>query len=357
MKSVQIGRKILRLAAALLLLTWLGGCRPAPPQPDPSPDPPVTVDSVIPEAPIPGRQTPEDTVVSEEQVPVPPPVDAPVEPAPEPPPKPEPVEPEKLDRPLYPLSVAAAATGELYVADHHLPGIWQVQDGRMRLFFLGQKKFRTPLNAIRCVAIDGEGRVLAGDSATGDVYRFDDQGQPESLTGRDSPLGPITMPYSIAVDASGDLLVTDQGEGDQRIARIPAEGGKVELVAEVFTPRGLDVDSEQNVWVISQRRLLRLLPDGTHETVVDNGVFEFPHAVVVRDDGVAFVSDGYARTIWKIDPGQAPQAWVRGDPLKNPVGMTLWQDQLVVADPHARALFAIDWEGNVSPIELQPAAP
>jgi streptogramin lyase len=264
------------------------------------------------------------------------------------------VDPEKLDRPLYPLSVAAAPTGELYVADHHLPGIWLVQEGRMSLFFLGQKTFRTPLNAIRCVAIDGRGRVLAGDSATGDIYRFDDRGQPQSLTGRDRPLGSITLPYSIAVDARGDLLVTDQGEGDQRIARIPAEGGKVELVAEVFTPRGLDVDSEQNVWVISQRRLLCLLPDGTQETVVDSGVFEFPHAVVVRQDGVAFVSDGYARTIWKIDPGQTPQAWVQGEPLKNPVGMTLWKDRLVVADPHARALFAIDWEGNLSPIDLYP---
>ncbi|TVS17870.1 MAG: hypothetical protein EA424_11965 [Planctomycetaceae bacterium] len=352
-----MGSKILRFALAMLLLMWLGGCRPAPPQPDPSSDPPVPVDPVISDAEMPKPDAPEDTVVSEEQVQIPPPVDKPVEPAPEPPRKPEPVDPEKLDRPLYPLSVAAADTGELYVADHHLPGIWRVQDGRMSLFFLGQKKFRTPLNAIRCVAIDGEGRVLAGDSATGDVYRFDDQGQPQSLTGRASPLGPITLPYSIAVDAQGDLLVTDQGEGDQRIARIPAEGGTVELVAEVFTPRGLYVDSEQHVWVISQRRLLRLLPDGTQETVVDNGVFEFPHAVVVRDDGIAFVSDGYARTIWKIDPGQSPQAWVQGDPLKNPVGMTLWQDRLVVADPHARALFAIDWDGNVSPIELQPATP
>lgn len=355
MVSGRMGKNTVQLALAWLLLNGLGGCRPAEPEPelDPPAEPIVAADPMVsgPEIPTPDR--PEDAAVSEEQVRIPPPVDTP----PQPPPKPEPVDPKKLDRPLYPLSVAAAPSGTLYVADHHLPGIWQVEDGRMSLFFLGQKKFRTPLNAIRCVAIDGQGRVLAGDSATGDVYRFDQQGQPESMTGRDRPLGVITLPYSIAVDARGDLLVTDQGEGDQRIARIPAEGGKVELVAEVFTPRGLDVDSEQYVWVISQRRLLRLAPDGTQETIVDNGVFEFPHAVVVRDDGVAYVSDGYARTIWKIAPGQPPQAWVQGEPLKNPVGMTLWQDQLVVADPHARAIFAIDWDGNVSPIEFQTAAP
>jgi hypothetical protein len=356
MVSERTGRNTFQLALALLLLNWLGGCRPAPPEPDPPAEPRVTADPLVPDTKIPRPDKPKDTAATEQPTRIPTPVDTPIKTAPQAPPKPEPVDPEKLDRPLYPLSVAAAATGELYVADHHLPGIWLVRDGRMSLFFLGQKKFRTPLNAIRCVAIDGEGRLLAGDSATGDVYRFDDQGQPQSLTGRDRPLGPITMPYSIAVDARGDLLVTDQGEGDQRIARIPAEGGKVESVADVFTPRGLDVDSELNIWVISQRRLLRLSPDGTQEAVVDSGVFEFPHAVVVRQDGVAYVSDGYARTIWKIHPGKTPQAWVQGEPLKNPVGMTLWKDRLVVADPHARALFAIDWEGNLSPIELQPAA-
>ncbi len=355
MVSERTGRNTIQLALALLLLSWQGGCRPAEPEPDPPAEPTVIADPVGSDAEISKPDKLDDAAVSDEQVQIPPPVDVPIQPAPQPPPKPEPVDPTKLDRPLYPLSVAATPTGTLYVADHHLPGIWQVEDGRMSLFFLGEKKFRTPLNAIRCVAIDGEGRVLAGDSATGDVYRFDQQGQPESMTGRDRPLGVITLPYSIAVDDRGDLLVTDQGEGDQRIARIPAEGGTVELVAEVFTPRGLDVDSEQNVWVISQRRLLRLSPDGDRETIVDDGVFEFPHAVVVRDDGVAFVSDGYARTIWKIEPGQSPQAWVRDEPLKNPVGMALWQDRLVVADPHARALFAIDWDGNVSPVELQPA--
>jgi hypothetical protein len=354
-EPARTGSGIRWLASVLVALTWLTGCRPAPP-PEPPSDPPIAAAPVTGDAEIPRPKVSEDPTVSAERSRVPPQVDAPTEPV-KTRPAPTPVEPEKLDRPLYPLSVAAAPTGELYVADHHLPGIWQVQDGRLSLFFLGQKTFRTPLNAIRCVAVDGQGRLLAGDSATGDVYRFDDQGQPQSLTGRDRPLGPITLPYSIAVDAAGNLLVTDQGEGDQRIVKIPPDGGSVEQMAEVFTPRGVCVDSEQRVWVISQRRLLRLLPDGTRETVVDDGVFQFPHAVVVRADGTAYVSDGYARTIWKIDPGQAPKAWVQGDPLKNPVGMTLWNDQLVVADPHARALFAIDWAGNLSRLELQAVIP
>jgi hypothetical protein len=354
MEPVRTDRKISGLASVLMALTWLNGCREAA-VPDPMPDPPR---SAVPATSDTARPDPEavaDLKEFAEPLQVPPPADAPVVSTAVP--RPTPVEPKGRHGLRYPLSVAASPSGELYVADHHLPGIWRVQDDRLDLFFLGQKQFRTPLNAIRCVAIDAQGRVLAGDSATGDVYRLDDQAQPASLTGRDGPLGPITLPYGVAVDADGNILVTDQGEGNQRIAKIPAGGGQVALAAEVFAPRGLCIDAEQRVWVISQRQLLRLLPDGTRETVVHDGVFEFPHAVVVREDGVAYVSDGYARTIWRINPGQSPEPWVRGEPLKNPVGMTIWNDQLIVADPHARGLFAIDWEGKLSPLELQPPAP
>ena len=83
----------------------------------------------------------------------------------------------------YPLAVTATADGIVYVADRNLPGIWKIEDGKKSIFFQGSKKFRTPLNAIRCLAIDHEGKLLAGDSSTREVYRFDDAGQPQPLTG------------------------------------------------------------------------------------------------------------------------------------------------------------------------------
>ncbi len=274
----------------------------------------------------------------------------PVEPPVEPPDRPETVAGEEDGFPLYPLSVAVSPSGELFVADHHLPGIWRTDGDRWQLFFQAEKTFRTPLNAIRCVAFDRQGNLLAGDSATGDVYRFNEDGQPESLTARDRPLGEITIPMAIAVAAGGDLLVADLG--DHRLLRIPAGGGSVEVVAELPVPRGLDIDQDQRLWVISGGRLLRLSPDGESETIVDQGVFEFPHAVVIWDE-VAYVSDGYARTIWRIEPGQAPEAWVQGAPLENPVGLALGEERLLVADPRARAIFAMDAEGQISAIRWQ----
>jgi len=67
---------------------------------------------------------------------------------------------------LYPLSVAAAPNGAIYVADLRLPGIWKIVDGKREMLFEGSPKFRTPLNAVRCVAVDSKGRLVAGDSAT-----------------------------------------------------------------------------------------------------------------------------------------------------------------------------------------------
>ena len=71
---------------------------------------------------------------------------------------------------------------------------------------------------------------------------------------------------------------------------------------------------------------------------MDDGVFQFPHTVVVKPDGVAYVCDGYAKAIWRVAPGQQPEKWTSGAPLVSPVGMELHGDTLLVADPHAKAI-------------------
>ena len=101
----------------------------------------------------------------------------------------------------YPLAVAAADDGTLYIADRYLPGVWKVTNGKTEVYFQGSKKFRTPLNAVRCLAIDKQGRLLAGDSATRDVYRFDESAKPKPLTG-----GKIGIPMDIAVAGDGNFV-------------------------------------------------------------------------------------------------------------------------------------------------------
>lgn len=246
----------------------------------------------------------------------------------------------------YPLSIAVDQSGDLFLADRNLPGVWRLEGDRLSLLFRGAKKSRTPLAAIRCVAVDRQGKLLAGDSSTQEVYWFDQAGKPQPLTGQGQALGRIRIPMDIVVDDEGNLLVSDLEL--QRIVKIPRQGGAVEEFASVPAPRGLFYDGRRRLWVISGRKLLRLSAAGEKETIVDNGVFEFPHTVAVAEDGVAYVCDGGAKAIWKVVPGGKPEKWVHGEPFVNPVGMDIWQGRLLVVDPRAKAVFEIDADGNLT---------
>jgi outer membrane protein assembly factor BamB len=249
----------------------------------------------------------------------------------------------------YPLAVASAADGPVYLADRDLPGVWKIADGKLTLFFQASKKFRTPLNAVRCLAFDAEGKLLAGDSSTRDVYRFNDAGQPVPLT-----KGGIGIPMAIAVAKSGDLVVADLEL--HCLWKVPAAGGTAIKLKEVPAPRGVAIDSDERVWIVSHGsdQVLRLNQDGSIETIVKGRPFQFPHQIVVADDNTAFVTDGYAKTVWKIVAGAEPQKLCAGEPLVNPVGLARRGDRLLVADPRAKAVFQIDATGKIEPL---PAAP
>lgn len=245
---------------------------------------------------------------------------------------------------LYPLSVAAADKDTVYVADRKLPGIWSVENGKPTSYFTGSKVFRTPLNAVRCVAIDKEGHVIAGDSSTREVYRFEKAGaKPQPLTN-----GGIGIPMDVVVLKNGDLLVSDLEL--HQIWKVPAAGGKPTLFAKVEAPRGLALDQDENLWVVSGTadQLLKVSPAGKVSVVVKGRPFNFPHDVVVLDDGSAIVSDGYEKALWKVAADGTTEKWVAGEPFKNPVGVTRQGQNILVSDPHAKTVFSIDPEKNIS---------
>lgn len=246
----------------------------------------------------------------------------------------------------YPLAVAADNTS-IYLADRTLPAVWKIADGKLQLLFQGQKKFRTPLNAVRCVAVDPKGRLLAGDSSTREVYRFNADNQPEPLT-----KGGIGTPMAIAVDGNGDIFVADIEI--QRIVKVPDAGGEPTEFATLTGPRGLTFDAQGRLWAVSaaggKSKLVRYASDGTMETVVE-GKFNFPHHVAVDPQGNAYVADNYEVAIWKITPDGTAEKWAQGAPLVRPVGVAWQNDRLLVADPHAKQVFAVTPDGKIAPLE------
>ncbi len=251
----------------------------------------------------------------------------------------------------YPIAVAVGSDGATYVADPKLPGIWKIVEGKPEIFFAGQKKFRTPLNAVRCLAVDEKGKLLAGDSATRDIYRFDEPGKPVPLTG-----GSIGIPAAIAVNGKGEIFVADLET--QRVFTVPPAGGTPVEFGHYPSLRGLALDTQERLWIVTSgaAQLLRVAPDGKVETIVTERTFHFPQQIAVDAKGTAFVSDGYGKVIWKVDETGKPQQWARSDAFRNPQGLAWREARLLVADPQAGQIFAVDPQGQVTPI-VKPATP
>jgi streptogramin lyase len=247
----------------------------------------------------------------------------------------------------YPLSIAAGENGTAYVADRNLPGVWKVADGKLELLFEGSRKFRTPLNAVRCVAVDPKGRLVAGDTSTRDIYRFNADNKPEPLT-----KGGIGMPMAIAFNAEGEIFVCDLEI--HRIVKVPEAGGEPTIVAEVPAPRGIAVDPQNRIWVVSHgpNQIVRILPDGKIETVVTGRPFQFPHTLVLDKELNAYLCDGYGKTVWKVGADGKPVKLFEGDPLKGPVGIALQGDHLLIADPKVVGtfLFTVTLDGKIAPL-------
>jgi sugar lactone lactonase YvrE len=246
----------------------------------------------------------------------------------------------------YPLSVAAVDDRTLYVADRLLPGVWKFTDGAPAVFARGEKRFRTPLNAIRAVAVAADGSVFVGDSATREIYRLAEDGTPTPLTG-----GKIGIPVDLAITSTGQLFVSDLET--QRIWQLPVAGGDPEEVAQLAAPRGLFVDTRDQLWAIAasgDAPLVRVAADGSVDPVVTERAFEFPHDVVVDDDGVAYVSDNYAACIWQVSTAGDVTKLVSGAPLQGPVGLARSSAGVLVADPRAKAIYLLDQAGTLTAI-------
>ena len=278
-----------------------------------------------------------------------------------------------------PLAVAVAGDGTIYVADRDLPGVWKVTpaDGgpvAPAVFKAVPRRFKRPLDAPRCVAVAADGAVLVGDTATREVYRLDpaaadpEEGPaPVALLTEPGKVGPIGMPSALAVGPDGSVYIADLET--QRIYAMPAEGAaragaEPTEIARLPGVRGLAFGPTGDLFAVTSDadQVRRLAPpaDGTGggawamSVAVAGRPFGFGHHVAVSPEGALFVADNYERCVWKILPdGEGfaePAKLAAGEPLDGPVGLA-WDGthdppRLLVADPRAKKLFAVDPDGG-----------
>lgn len=253
---------------------------------------------------------------------------------------------------IHPIDVTANADGAVFVADRNLPGIWKYADGKLEVYFKAEKKYGTPLNAIRCLAVDGDGNVLAGDSATFNVYRFDEDGKPQPLAD-----GRIGIPMGIATNSAGDVFVSD-GEL-HRIYKLPqpkSDKVKPEVFATVAAPRGLAMAAEDVLWVLSGTKdpVRKINADGEVNVVVEGFKLEYAGDIAINSSGSPVVSDSYKAAILTVDESGELNELATGEPLMHPVGMALQGDELLVADSKARTIFKVGKDGKIETLISAP---
>ncbi len=243
----------------------------------------------------------------------------------------------------YPVSAVVAEDGTIFVADINAPGIWKISDGTTEKYFEASKTFRTPMNRPRCLAIDKDGKLLVGDSATREVYRFNDAGEPVPLTG-----GRIGIPRAIVVLPNGDLMVTDQEL--HCVWRVPAAGGAPKKFVSIPGVIAMCADKDGDLWVTTGPKydLRKISSDGKIENIITEGPFQNPQEVAIDDSKTVFIVDNYAKAVWKVPRGKKPIKLAEGDPFVSPVGITRAGNRLIVTDPRAKAVFQIDADGAVS---------
>ncbi|HEX9725503.1 MAG TPA: NHL repeat-containing protein [Vicinamibacteria bacterium] len=241
----------------------------------------------------------------------------------------------------YPVDVAVSSKGVVYVADNLAHALLKLENGTVQVVAQGEGLPRTPLFGIRHIApARDDGAWIASDPGTMKLYRIDASGNIEPIADDNR----FVTPWGIAVEPSGAILVVDRVT--HRLRRVTADG--VTDVAEVQAPRTILFDKENAILVLTDRNLERVGEGGTTTPLLQTPPFEFPHDAVLHPDGNYYVSDGYARAVWRVTPAGEVTALVQGDPLESPQGLAVdGKGDLLVADPHAKKIFQVTIKGEI----------
>lgn len=243
----------------------------------------------------------------------------------------------------YPVDVAVAASGDIFVADLEAAALLRWTGSGYAVVVAGDGLPRTPLFGIRHIAPEPGGGIVASDPATMALYRISEAGAVERVPDDER----FVTPWGVALGANGGVLVVDRVT--QRLRRV--HRGGVEDLAEIAAPRAILPGPDGELHVLTDRNILRMDGDSGHP-LIQSPPFEFPHDFVRAPDGGFFVTDGYARCIWRVSAEGRVSVLARGEPLVSPQGLAVAPNgDLLVADAHARSVFRVSLSGEVRNLE------
>ncbi|MCO5951189.1 putative Ig domain-containing protein, partial [Mucilaginibacter flavidus] len=155
---------------------------------------------------------------------------------------------------MSPSSVAVDAAGNVYATDLSTGFIYEIKASDGSTVTLNSS-FALPFPT--GIAADAN-YIYVSDGGSGAVFKFKQGGVIPDIVGL------FNFPAGVAVDASGNLYVSD--EGDSTIYRVPANGHPVTNLGTtgLSGPEGLSVDGKGNIYVadVNNNTVGKLVPNG-----------------------------------------------------------------------------------------------
>jgi len=163
-------------------------------------------------------------------------------------------------------------------------------------------------------------------------------------------------PQGVAVDAAGNVYVTDIGL--QEVFKVTSEGVQTTVGSGLLVPEGVAVDGAGNVYITdSQSAAVFKVTPGGKQTTVGSG-WDFPSGIAVDGAGNVYVSDPFIDGVFKVTPG-GKQIAVGGG-YNTPAGVAVDAARNVyVADTYSAVVFKITAGGaqtTVGTALISPAA-
>ena len=153
----------------------------------------------------------------------------------------------------------------------------------------------------------------------------------------------LISPQGVAVDAAGNLYVTDVGL--QEVFKITPGGVQTTVGSGLEVPEDVAVDGAGNVYITDSQAdaVFKVTPGGL-QTTVGSG-FSYPVGLTLDGAGDVFVSDPFVPTVFEITP--AGKQTMVGSGYNTPAGVAVdAAGNVYVADTFDATVFKITPGGN-----------
>jgi DNA-binding beta-propeller fold protein YncE len=221
----------------------------------------------------------------------------------------------------YPRAISTARDGRVFVVD---------KNGRVQRFSAdghfeaGWKMPQTERGKPVGLTVHPDGRLFIADTHYSRVSILDRDGKLLQTFGKEGTgAGEMFLPTDVAVDANGFVYVSEY-QGNDRITKwspsleyISALGEEPINDARLRRPAGLDIDSEQTLWIADacNHRIVRITLDG--EVLSTFGTFgsapgelRYPYDICVAPDDTILVCEYEGNRLqWFSKDGTSLRTW------------------------------------------------